>query len=312
MNENISEQECEENDIFRNSLFDLEIEKIFFNNEIEDFNEKNKYLINEDKNIDKGSEKIFDIKKIKSDKNKFDKNKNKVFISKKVKKINDKNKIESKYFPFEKPRGILSSSKDNSSFPFKFITKKYFFTENGKRKPVKKKRKFKCDNINKKIKSRFHKTLKNIINKNLKNVGSKQLFSFLPQNFIEKTSRKENSEYLNLTYKELLSKDFSSRFDKNNNDYNCEHNKKVLQYLEENKEISEKSGFDIIQNIKYKELLKRYFDSYQFEDSILKLINEKESPEYINEYIDKAKNYIIYFSDNVNDNLITNNNLKDK
>ena len=139
MNENIFEQECEENDIFRNSLFDLEIEKIFFNNEIEDFNEKNKYLVNEDKNIHKESEKIFDIKKIKSDKNKCDKNKNKVFTSKKVKKINDKNKIESKYFPFEKPRGILSSSKDNSSFPFKFITKKYFFTENGKRKTIKKK-----------------------------------------------------------------------------------------------------------------------------------------------------------------------------
>ena len=150
--------------------------------------------------------------------------------------------------------------------------------------------------------------MKNIINKNLKNVGSKQLFSFLPQNFIENTARKENSEYLNLTYKELLSKDFSSRFNKNNNDYNCEHNKKVLQYLEENKEISENSGFELIKNIKYKELLKRYFDSYQFEDSILKLINEKESPEYINEYIDKAKNYIIYFSDDFNNNLITNNN----
>mgnify|MGYP007012538052 CR=1 FL=1 len=37
------------------------------------------------------------------------------------------------------------------------------------------------------------------------------------------------------------------------------------------------------------------------------------STEKLNEYIDKAKNYIIYFSDNVNDNLITNNNnLKEK
>ena len=50
-----------------------------------------------------------------------------------------KKKIETKNFPFEKPRGIISSSKDNSSFPFKFITKKYFITENGKRKPIKKK-----------------------------------------------------------------------------------------------------------------------------------------------------------------------------
>ena len=70
-------------------------------------------------------------------------------------------------------------------FPFKFITKKYFVGPDGKKKrvKVKKKRKFKPDDIRKRIKSKFHKTLKDIINENLQKAGSKQLFDFLPQCF---------------------------------------------------------------------------------------------------------------------------------
>ena len=68
----------------------------------------------------------------------------------------------------------------NNNFMFKFKTKKYFMDSDGKKKRVKKKRKFKPDDIRKKIKSRFHKTLKNIINENLKRVGSKELFDFFP------------------------------------------------------------------------------------------------------------------------------------
>ena len=66
------------------------------------------------------------------------------------------------------------------------------------------KRKFKSDDIRKKIKSRFHKTLKNIINANLKKAGSKKFFDFLPQCFIGNISKKVNSECLELTYKELF------------------------------------------------------------------------------------------------------------
>ena len=46
------------------------------------------------------------------------------------------------------------------------------------------KRKYKPDDIRKKIKARFHKSIKTIINENLKKAGSKYFFSFLPQIFI--------------------------------------------------------------------------------------------------------------------------------
>ena len=49
-----------------------------------------------------------------------------------------------------------------------------FKDENGKIKKKKKRRKFKPDNIRKKIKAKFHKDLKNIINKKLKFANSKK------------------------------------------------------------------------------------------------------------------------------------------
>ena len=189
-----------------------------------------------------------------------------------------------------------------NDFIFKFTTKKYFVTENGKRKRVKKKRKFKPDDIRKKIKARFHKTFKNIINENLRKAGSKELFDFLPQCFIGNVSKKTNSKCFELTYKELLSTDFTSEL--KNNDYkNCkvDYNKykkniEVLNYLEKNPEICQLSGFDLIKDRKYKDLLKIYFSSAQFENSLNQLRDEKESPEYIQEYINRARTYIAFYS----------------
>ena len=189
-----------------------------------------------------------------------------------------------------------------NDFIFKFKTKKYFVSENGKRKRVKKKRKFKPDDIRKKIKARFHKTIKNIINENLKKAGSKELFDFLPQCFIGNISKKTNSKCLELTYKELLSTDFIRELNKQ--DYknsNVDHSKykknmQVLNYLENNPDICQRSGFDLIKDRKYKDILKIYFSSAQFENSLIQLKAEKESSEYIQEYIDKASTYISFYS----------------
>ena len=182
-----------------------------------------------------------------------------------------------------------------------FTTKKYFIASNGRKKKVKKKRKFKPDDIRKKIKSRFHKLIKNIINENLKKAGSQELFDFMPQSFIGNVSKKINSKALDLTYKEILSYDF-------NKDINSEYlsgkvdyakyyrNQKVLKYLEDNPEIAKRAGFDIIQNMKYRDLLKIYFSSAQFEKSIYKLKTENECSEYIIEYIYRAKTYISFYS----------------
>lgn len=164
-----------------------------------------------------------------------------------------------------------------------------------------KKRKFKPDDIRKKIKSRFHKSLKQIINENLRKSGSKYEFDFLPQFFISSISREKNQEVLDLTYQEILGTDFVSSLDekkyKNKNvDYlKIQRNKKVLQYLKENPDISKKSGFDVIGKMKYSELLNEYFLSEEFEKSVNKLKEENEDDDYIKEYLIKARNYVNFF-----------------
>ena len=154
----------------------------------------------------------------------------------------------------------------------KFKTKKYYLDENGKKRREKKLRKYKPDDIRKKIKVKIHKTLKLIMNNNLKKAGSEKFFKYLPQMFIGNISQKFNFNYLEYTYKELLLTDFTL--------YN---------------EIAINSGFDVIKNMKYKDILKAYFSSKQFEYSILELKNKKENYNYIIDYIKLSKSYLDYF-----------------
>ena len=152
----------------------------------------------------------------------------------------------------------------------------------------------------KKIKTQFHKALKNIINQNLKDVGSQELFGFLPQIFIGNISKEFNKKYMNKTYKELLSIDFTKNIetsiDLNIDKKQIIKNQNFLKYLENNPEISKMSGFDIIKNMKYRELLQLYFSSKEFENAIIQLKDKEESDEYINDYIYLSQNYINYFS----------------
>ena len=211
-------------------------------------------------------------------------------------KFKEEKKIDEIYNYEEKENNI------GKNFSFKFKTKKYFVAENGKKKRVKKKRKFKPDDIRKKIKARFHKTLKNILNENLKKAGSKELFDFLPQCFIGNVSKRTNSKSFELTYKELLSTNFLVELKKENYknskvDLNkLKKNIETLEYLEKHPDICKRSGFDLIKNTKYKDILNIYFTSAQFENSLYQLKAEKESPEYIHEYINKAKTYVSFYS----------------
>ena len=67
--------------------------------------------------------------------------------------------------------------------------------------------------------------------------------------------------------------------------------------MENNEEISNKVNFEKIKNMKFSYLFNEYLKSKEFEDDILKLKKEnKESQEYINEYLLNAINYIKYFS----------------
>ena len=190
----------------------------------------------------------------------------------------------------------INNNANNTCYEFKFKTKKYCIMPNGKKRRQKKKRKYKSDDIRKKIKSRFHKTLKNIVNNMLKKGGSKKFFDFLPQNFTGNVSKKVNSQSFEMTFNELLSYNFLDKKNKTADSKKSEKNKEVVEYLEQNPEISKNSGYDLIKNIKYKDLLKIYFSSAEFENSISRLKEEKEENDYIQEYIYRAKNYIEFYT----------------
>ena len=232
-------------------------------------------------------------------------------------------KIRGKRGPYKKkPKPIIETETNDYCFPFKsgkcllsddasdnklkqymntiFRTNTYVTDSNGNKKKEKKQRKFKPDDIRKKIKVRFHKKIKNIINENLKKAGSTELFGFLPQYFISNIAKKFNNQFMNMTYEQLLKINFSELQDDypnkacDNKQY--EKNKDTLEYLDKNPEISKISGFDKVKKMKYRDIFKAYFSSAEFEESIAILKDEEnESAEYIQEYFILAKNYIDYF-----------------
>ena len=199
------------------------------------------------------------------------------------------------------------NSKENSKFQKRKTFRKFKISHiefrNKNNNKFKHRRKYKPDDIRKKIKARFHKSIKNIINENLKKAGSKHLFSFLPQIFISSIAREINHQALELTYKEILQKDFVSEIDgkkyknKEVDLSKYKNNLRVLEYLDKNPEICKNSGFDIISKMKYSDLLEEYFKSEEFEKAINRLREENEEEDYIKEYISKAKDYIKFFSE---------------
>ena len=183
------------------------------------------------------------------------------------------------------------------------------------------KRKYKSDDIQKKIKARFLKRLRIIINENLTRVNSEKTFEFLPQCFVKCINKKNNKIVLDMTIKELLSTDFYELYNNNNNisindessndtpnllnkkrspdQIKYQNNIEVLKYLENNDKIYKSSNFDVIEKMTFRNAYEKFLESKEFEDDIIKLIEtekQKEKPEdvkkYIKLYITKAKNYI--------------------
>ena len=172
----------------------------------------------------------------------------------------------------------------------------------GKIKKSKKKRKYKPDDVRKKIKSKFHKSIKNVINENLQKARSKKLFDFFPQYFLSNITIKLNNKALNYTFEELIKMDIASDIlGQNKTEIDKEkyyRNLDVLDYLEHNRAICEISLFNKIRNMRYIDLLNAYFSSKEFEESIIELHNKKERIEYLEEYINKSLNYVHFFSTN--------------
>ena len=182
----------------------------------------------------------------------------------------------------------------------KFECKEMIKDKNGKIKTKKKRRKFKPDNIRKKIKARFHKDLKNVINQKLKKAGSIKLFDLLPQNFITNITIKLNKQALDTTYENIVLHDYledTGGKEKNPDRDKFNKNLEVMKYLDVNKEISQKSEFDKIRKMKYEEILRVYFSSAEFEKSLIELYekNKNEKIDYFEDYINKAVSYIDFF-----------------
>ena len=186
------------------------------------------------------------------------------------------------------------------------------------RKNTDKQRKEKEDNIRKKIKSNFHKNILIIINTQLKQAGSKLYFQSLPQSFISDITKKSNCDVLEITYKDLF--EFIHERIINGKNYKKDKNKAInkavekkyiknietLKYLENNPEISEKSGWSRIKNMKYEDLLNAYFKSKEFEQNIEKL-EKKETKNYINDYIHFSLTYIDHYKSFNSTSLLNNN-----
>ena len=236
--------------------------------------------------------------------------------------INYKEKNE-KYFPFTPGIGLenclkelgysiayispfevkLSSLNKESIKLTKFQIMDFSRAQKGKLKKEKKKRKYKADDLRKKIKTRFHKALKNIINTNLKKVGSKKLFDFFPQYFVKNITIKLNNTILNYTFEELIKTDIATDILKQKKistdleKYN--RNIDVLDYLNNNPKICKDSLFHKIKNMKYIDILSAYFLSKEFEDSIIEMIKKGEKDEYIEEYINKSLSYVYFYKNSL-------------
>ena len=160
------------------------------------------------------------------------------------------------------------------------------------------KRKENNDNIRKKIKCRFLKNLKNVINEKLKTAGSEKFFNSLQQKFISNVTKGMNKKVLNLTFKEVFSKNFCD--DKIKKDVNIKRyndNLSVLNYLEENADISQKSNYYNFKDMKYYEIFEEYLRSKEFEIEIAYLKRKNEKDIYIKKYIKLAYNLNFFFYD---------------
>jgi len=206
--------------------------------------------------------------------------------------LNENSEIKD-IFPFNESQRKMMSEMEN---------KKIFCTL---KKNVDKRRKEREDNIRKKIKSNFHKKLFELINEKLKKAGAKLYFQSLPQYFISDITKKTNFDALEINYKDLFeythekfinNKIANSKIEvmKRVSEKKYRKNIETLNYLDNNLEISEKSGWSKIKSMKYIDLLEAYFNSKEFEESIEKL-EKKETKNYINDYIYYSLNYIEHF-----------------
>ena len=140
------------------------------------------------------------------------------------------------------------------------------------------KRKYMQDNIRKKIKSDFLKALRKCINKKLEafisNNSSLKLCNF-PNIIVYDITKKLNKKLLNMTFREILLEnsfeEFGHKIKTNLKPKIWENNKKVLDFLEN----QNNANFNIILNMKIKDIFNEYLISDEFKKNIEHLEERK-------------------------------------
>ena len=198
---------------------------------------------------------------------------------------------ESKFYPFTEGIGLVNILEQLGYKANLDMTKKNIkISEENKFLVVKSE--IRPDNIRKKIKVSFHKNIMKIINEDLKNVceikSNKNFFGNLPQSFIKNLKKEDNAKFMEFTFEELLF------------NWKNEKNEKAKKYLENNPDICQKSKWNTIKNMKYKELFDAFFLSAEFEKSITDLKNKPKNKNvdalYLENYIYYALNFTEYYS----------------
>ena len=162
------------------------------------------------------------------------------------------------------------------------------------------KRKMMIDNITKKVKSDFLRSLVRYLNEKLRPLNVK--FSHFSYYIVTNITKLENKKNLNMTLKEmLLYKPFENlNISEGLNQreiLNWKNNKDNLDDLEKNKntDVYNQINLDDTLNNKMKDLYYEYLASKYFKESIETLNADGNEYEYIQKYIQTAKNFVDFF-----------------
>ena len=169
--------------------------------------------------------------------------------------------------------------------------------KSNRRKDYLKTRKENADNIRKKIKTRFFKTFIGLINQKLEIADSKKIFDLLPQKYVNNIAKGINKVIFDKTFKELFSTNFAGTENEQDSNFKkYKNNIDTLEYLEKQKDISEKSNYNCYKNLKLYQIFDEYLRSKEFEKDIVNLELEGEKDDYIYNYIKFACNLNNFFS----------------
>ena len=293
-NSNLNNMDSNQSLIFNHTINDLNQNEIINDNESDKsinfglFNDTSNSFINFDFNIPSHFNQDYSNNLKKNDTIKLPDNK---FLNRKRKLFDIK--YPNEFFIFS--RG--GANKDKRKIIDQFLQNKENINNiYNERAHSLKTRKENADNIRKKIKCRFIKKLKEFINQKLKLAGSKKFFALLPQIFVCNISKDKNRIMLDKTFKEL----FSFNFSEDENDANFKNYKKnidTLKYLENKKDISEKSNYNCYKNLKLYQIFDEYLRSKEFENEIINLELKGEKDNYIYNFIKLACNLNNFFSE---------------